>query len=84
MGIDLAKKVIGLDRRGAVVLRHKWSRGQIEARLAPTPRFKEPRQPEMVVADFIQTVDHRHRTAYRQSRAAASFAWDKGSAVPDP
>src|SRR5216684_1256116 len=29
--------VVGLDRRGAVVLRQKWSRGQIEARLAAMP-----------------------------------------------
>jgi hypothetical protein len=37
MGIDLGKNsfhVVGLDRRGAIVLRQKWSRGQIEARLA--------------------------------------------------
>ena len=34
MGIDIGKNsfhVIGLDRRGAIVLRQKWSRGQIEA-----------------------------------------------------
>src|SRR6202171_4805632 len=29
--------VIGLDKRGAIVLRQKWSRGQVEARLANTP-----------------------------------------------
>jgi transposase len=37
MGIDIGKNsfhVIGLDHRGAIVLRQKWSRGQIEARLA--------------------------------------------------
>src|SRR5712691_10444579 len=37
MGIDIGKNsfhVVGLDRRGAIVLRQKWSRGQIEARLA--------------------------------------------------
>jgi hypothetical protein len=37
MGIDIGKNsfhVIGLDQRGAIVLRQKWSRGQIEARLA--------------------------------------------------
>jgi transposase len=31
MGIDIAKNafhVVGLDRRGAIVLRHRWSRGQ--------------------------------------------------------
>jgi hypothetical protein len=30
--------VIGLDRRGAIVLRQKWSRSQIEARVANMPR----------------------------------------------
>jgi transposase len=40
MGIDLGKNsfhVIGLDRRGAIVLRQKWSRGQVEVRLAAMP-----------------------------------------------
>jgi hypothetical protein len=39
-GIDIGKNsfhVVGLDRRGAIVLRQKWSRGQIEARLAMPP-----------------------------------------------
>jgi PBP superfamily domain len=40
MGIDIGKyafHVVGLDRRGAIVLRQKWSRGQVEARLANMP-----------------------------------------------
>ena len=40
VGIDIGKNsfhVIGLDDRGAIVLRQKWSRGQIEARLANLP-----------------------------------------------
>jgi transposase len=40
MGIDIGKNsfhVVALDRRGAIVLRQKWSRGQVEARLAQTP-----------------------------------------------
>src|SRR6201997_2345893 len=32
-----AVAVVGLDSRGAIVLRQKWSRGQIEARLANMP-----------------------------------------------
>src|SRR3974390_3492672 len=39
MGIDIGKNsfhVVGLDQRGAIVLRQKWSRGQIEARLPNT------------------------------------------------
>ena len=40
MGIDIGKNsfhVVGLDQRGAIVLRQKWSRGQAEARLANIP-----------------------------------------------
>jgi transposase len=40
IGIDIGKNsfhVIGQDRRGAIVLRQKWSRGQVEARLANLP-----------------------------------------------
>jgi hypothetical protein len=39
-GIDIGKNsfhVVGLDGRGAVVLRQKWSRGQVEARFANMP-----------------------------------------------
>jgi hypothetical protein len=40
MGVDIGKNsyhVVGLDQRGSIVLRQKWSRGQIEARLANMP-----------------------------------------------
>ena len=40
IGIDIGKysfHVVGLDRRGAIVLRQKWSRGQVEARFANMP-----------------------------------------------
>jgi transposase len=40
VGIDIGKNsfhVVGLDARGAIVLRQKWSRGQVEARFANTP-----------------------------------------------
>src|SRR4249920_70553 len=40
MGVDIGKNsfhVVGLDQRGAIVLRQKWSRGQVEARLANMP-----------------------------------------------
>ena len=40
MGIDIGKNafhVVGLDRRGAIVLRQRWSRGQVQARLANMP-----------------------------------------------
>src|SRR5712692_8639062 len=40
MGIDIGKNsfhVVGLDERGAIVLRQKWSRAQVEVRLANLP-----------------------------------------------
>jgi len=40
IGIDIGKNsfhIVGHDERGAIVLRQKWSRGQVEARL-PTCR----------------------------------------------
>jgi hypothetical protein len=40
IGIDLGKNsfhVVGHDNRGAIILRQKWSRGQVEARLANLP-----------------------------------------------
>ena len=44
VGIDIGKNsfhVIGHDDRGAIVLRQKWSRGQVETRSYPDP-FREP------------------------------------------
>ena len=40
IGIDIGKNsfhVVGLDERGAIVLRQKWSRGQVETRFANIP-----------------------------------------------
>src|SRR6201995_1606629 len=40
IGIDIGKTsfhIVGLDDRGGIVLRQKWSRGQVEARLANMP-----------------------------------------------
>ena len=40
VGIDIGKNsfhVVGLDQRGAIVLRQRWSRGQVEVRFANMP-----------------------------------------------
>src|SRR4051794_14909261 len=40
IGIEIGKNsfhIVGQNRRGAIVLRQKWSRGQVEARLANLP-----------------------------------------------
>ena len=44
LGIDIGKNafhVVGHDERGAIVLRQKWSRYQVETRSYPDP-FREP------------------------------------------
>jgi len=41
IGIDIGKNsfyIVSQDDRGAIVLRQKWSRGQLEIRLANYPR----------------------------------------------
>jgi transposase len=40
IGIDIGKNsfhIVGHDQRGAIVLRQKWSRSQLETRLANLP-----------------------------------------------
>jgi hypothetical protein len=40
IGIDIGKNsfhIVSQDQRGAIVLRQKWSRGQVEVRLANLP-----------------------------------------------
>src|SRR3989441_10464674 len=40
IGVDIGKNsfhVVGLDKRGAIVLRQKWSRGQVQTRFANMP-----------------------------------------------
>jgi transposase len=42
IGIDIGKNsfhVVGLDARGAIVLRQKWWRGQVETRFANMPAY---------------------------------------------
>jgi hypothetical protein len=83
MGIDIGKNsfhVIGLDRRGAIVLRQKWSRSQIEARVANMP----PRHRQ-------ELVPRRRPRSTRGDPAAAEMVTqpDRGTgrqhaAVPDP
>ena len=48
MGIDIGKNafhVVGLDRHSAIVRQQRWSRGQIEARLANMPPCLIGRRP---------------------------------------
>ena len=52
IGIDIGKNsfhVVGHDARGAIVLRQKWSRGQVEARLANVPPDRAAELPGMIL-----------------------------------
>jgi hypothetical protein len=46
IGIDIGKNsfhIVGHDHRGAIVLRQKWSRGQVETRLRSGPSLRPSR-----------------------------------------
>jgi hypothetical protein len=53
VGIDIGKNsfhIVGHDECGAIVLRQKWSRGQVEARFANMPPLSLPKTPSAGVA----------------------------------
>ena len=57
IGIDIGKNsfhVVGHDQRGAIVLRQKWWRGQVEARLANQPPCLIDMERSMVSASGIR------------------------------
>jgi hypothetical protein len=65
IGIDIGKNsfhVVGLDRRGAIALRQKWSRGQVDARLAISLQERRAR-PESRLGVTICRSDSRQCTA---------------------
>ena len=68
IGVDIGKNsfhVVGQDKRGAIVLRQKWSRGQVEARLANM-------QPCLVgVESYVRRASSRSQTAGAWSRCSA-------------
>jgi transposase len=48
VGIDIGQNsfhVVGLDQRGAIVLRQKWSRSQVEAQVRQTHRWSPSTRP---------------------------------------
>jgi hypothetical protein len=65
MGIDIGKNsfhVVGLDQRGAIVLRQKWSRGQIEVvGVVPPPLWRQGHKGQpggLIDQDTIPVVRH--------------------------
>ena len=67
IGIDIGKNsfhIVGQDRRGALVLRQKWSRGQVEARLADLP-------PCLIGMEACTGAHHQSQTSDARSRRPA-------------
>jgi hypothetical protein len=78
IGIDIGKNsfhVVGLDNRGAIVLRQKWSRGQIEARLANMP-------PCLIGMEACVGAHHLSRKLKAFGSADAIYACTSGSTAP--
>ena len=69
IGIDIGKTsfhVVGLERRGAIVLRQRWSRGQVETRLANIP-------PCLIGMEACVGAHHLSRKLTTPGRCAASI-----------
>jgi transposase len=99
IGIDIGKNsfhVVGLDMRGAIALRQKWSRGQVDARLANIPpcligmeacvgaHHLSRNALSQLIEDRNASLDNRARIASAQCR----LGYDQGGArrgrVQDP
>jgi hypothetical protein len=71
VGIDIGKNsfhVVGLDVRGALALRQKWSRGQVEARLANMPPCLIGMEARRCAPYRRHTERYRSRTLFLSSR----------------
>ena len=94
VGIDIGKNsfhIVCLDQRGAIVLRQKWSRGQVEVRFANMPpclvgmeacvgAHHLNRKLTQLSALLITTVKGRQKRRRRQSfRAVALSASTRAS-----
>jgi hypothetical protein len=95
--IDIGKNafhIVGLDQRGAIVLRQRWSCGQVEARLAknaavPTRDgglcWRPPPEPPTAIARSRCTLDAReiHAALFQRAEERLSLRGsDRGSAAP--
>ena len=59
VGIDIGKNsfhIVGHDERGAIVLRQKWSRGQVEARFANIPPSSSRSRRTFAYVPHVQTL----------------------------
>jgi hypothetical protein len=75
IGIDIGKNsfhIVGHDHRGAIVLRQKWSRGQVETRLANLPPcligMEDRREVLRASREFGETMFHEAIPDYQAQR----------------
>jgi hypothetical protein len=74
--IDIGKNsfhVVGHDARGAIVLRQKWSRGQVEARLA--------NMPPCLIGMEACVGAHQHRTGLHVPSEGVNSSCNLGNAA---
>jgi transposase len=67
VGIDIGKNsfhVVGLDERGTIMLRQKWSRGQVETRFANMPSCLMP-------ATYVRPYSKGQKNDFRDAEAIA-------------
>ena len=70
IGIDIGKTsfpVLGPDARGAIVLRQKWSRGQVEARLANVQALPDRHGSQRRRTSYLEYQRRHYRSPKRTS-----------------
>src|SRR5262249_3418733 len=79
VGIDIGKNsfhVVGHDKRGAIVLRQKWSRGQAETRLANLRPCHVRPYSKGQKNDFRDGSDHHHANSFRAAPLCADMIFN--------
>jgi hypothetical protein len=75
IGIDIGKNsfhIVGRDERGAIVLRQKWSRGQVETRLSNIDPVHPPVDAELsLLAEAQRTLTCALRVGFESHEARA-------------
>src|ERR1700739_4935346 len=80
IGIDIGKNsfhIVGQNQRGAIVLRQKWSRGQVEARLAHLPPCRIGMEAcvgahaRLMPAKYVRPYSKGQKNDYRDAEAIA-------------
>src|SRR5882724_9254823 len=78
IGIDIGKNsfhIVGQNQRGAIVLRQKWSRGQVEARLGAHHLSRKLKalghDARLMPAKYVRPYSKGQKNDYRDAEAIA-------------